>query len=105
MTRRLRLNHCNRPVKLLGPLLNKPLLYPVVLDFDCEKSKLGGTFHDFELHNNGDVTAWKRSGVGPGKKFTKEKLDKKYVWVNEQSRELQAAAFDQQERDSRWCSR
>jgi hypothetical protein len=35
------------------------------------------------------VTAWKSSGVGPGKRFTKTELDKKYFREDEQSRELQ----------------
>jgi hypothetical protein len=32
------------------------------------------SFHDLELHENGDVTAWKSFGVGPGKRFTKAEL-------------------------------
>jgi hypothetical protein len=34
------------------------------------------SFHDYEQHNKGDETAWKSSGHGPGKMFTKEELDK-----------------------------
>jgi hypothetical protein len=54
------------------------------------------SFHDFELHENGDVTAWKSTGIGPGKRFTKAELDKKYVQKYEQSRELQALQQEMQ---------
>jgi hypothetical protein len=62
-----------------------PGSYPVVIDFNhTSEVKVGSwegilSFHDFELHENGDVTAWKSTGIGPGKKFTKAELDKKYV--------------------------
>jgi hypothetical protein len=48
------------------------------------------SFHDFELHENGDVTARRSWGVGPGKKYPKATLEKMYVRKDEQSRELQA---------------
>jgi hypothetical protein len=57
-------NHCHRSVRLAGPLWNKPLSYPVVLDFekDVKVVSLEGIFvvsRLSKLHKNGDVTAWK----------------------------------------------
>jgi hypothetical protein len=78
-----------------------PGSYPVVLKFNYENEMRVGawegilSFHDFYLHENGDVTAWKSSRIGPGKRFTKEFLDKKYAKRNEQSPELQVPAFPQ----------
>jgi hypothetical protein len=69
-----------------------PGSYPVVLDFEYHNQvKVGSwegilSFHDFQLHKNGDVTAWKSYGIGPGKRFTKEFLDKKYTLVNDEPR-------------------
>jgi hypothetical protein len=61
-----------------------PGTYPGVLEFGYEFEMAVDTwkgisaFHDFELHENGDVTAWKAYGVGKGKRFLKAKLDKYY---------------------------
>jgi hypothetical protein len=74
-----------------------PGSYSVVLNFHYENEANVGawdgvlSYHDFELHENGDVTAWKSSQVGPSKRFSKEFLDKKYLKGNEQSPELQVA--------------
>ena len=35
-------------------------------------------YHDFELHENGDITAWRSYQVGKGKRFEKSELDGKY---------------------------
>jgi hypothetical protein len=73
-----------------------PGSYPVVLDFDHNSEvKVGSweailSFHDFKLHT------WKSTGIGPGKRFTKAELDKKYVQKDEQSRELQALQQEMQ---------
>jgi hypothetical protein len=37
------------------------------------------SFHDFKLHKNGNVTTLKASGVVPGKRFSKRKLEKKFA--------------------------
>jgi hypothetical protein len=37
-----------------------------------------GGYHDFELHVNGDITAWRSYQVGKGKRFAKADLDAKY---------------------------
>ena len=79
-----------------------PGSYPVVLDFDHKSEvKVGSwegilSFHNFELHENADVTAWKASGVGPGKRFTTVELDKKYVRKGVQSPKLQAPQQEMQ---------
>jgi hypothetical protein len=38
-------------------------------------------YHDFELHVNGDTTAWRSYQVGMGKRFAKADLDAKYKMV------------------------
>jgi hypothetical protein len=54
------------------------------LDFDYDDELKVDTwegiqaFHDFEIHDNGDMTAWKSYGIGPGNRFDKTMLDKLY---------------------------
>jgi hypothetical protein len=78
-----------------------PGSYPVVLNFNYDnEAKVGAwdeilSCHEFELHENGDVTVWKLSRVGPGKRFLKEFLDKKNFKRNEQSPELLVTDFPQ----------
>ncbi len=43
---------------------------------------------------NGDVTAWKSSQVGPGKRFTHAALDQQYAQTEVQSSELQSPLSD-----------
>jgi hypothetical protein len=45
------------------------------------KSEVGGiqSFRDFKLHKNKNVTTWKSSGVGPGKRISKRELEEKYA--------------------------
>jgi len=55
---------------------------PVLLEFDCDcQNKVGCwdgvlAHHDFELHEDGSITAWKSCGIGKGKTFSKEHLGK-----------------------------
>jgi hypothetical protein len=35
-------------------------------------------YHDFELHENGDITAWRSYQVDKGKRFARADLDAKY---------------------------
>jgi hypothetical protein len=56
---------------------------PVLLEFECESQAAMSkpwdgvqAWHDFEMHNNGDVTVWKSYKIGAGKRFKQEALDK-----------------------------
>jgi hypothetical protein len=57
---------------------------PTLLEFDYKKEVevdmwegISG-YYDFELHVNGDITAWRSYQVGKGKRFAKTDLDTKY---------------------------
>ena len=58
--------------------------YPTLLEFDYSQEVAVDTwdgisvYHDFELHENGDITAWRSYQVGKGKRFEKSELDGKY---------------------------
>jgi hypothetical protein len=70
-----------------------PGSYPVVLDFNHNSEvKVGSwegilSFHDFELHENRDVTAWKSAGIGPGKKCGRKdwKHGAQNMWTHPQT--------------------
>jgi hypothetical protein len=55
-----------------------------LLEFDCKAEVEIDTwegisrYHEFELHENGDTTAWRSYQVGKGKRFAKADLDAKY---------------------------
>jgi hypothetical protein len=58
--------------------------YPTLLEFDYKEQVevdmwegISG-YHDFKLHENGDITAWRSYQVGKGKRFAKADLDGKY---------------------------
>jgi hypothetical protein len=58
--------------------------YPTLLEFNYKKGVEVDTWeiisrsHDFELHVNGEITAWRSYQVGKGKRFAKVDLDAKY---------------------------
>jgi hypothetical protein len=62
-----------------------PGAYPVLLEFDYESQVAMSKpwdgiqgWHDFEIHDDGDVTVWKSYKIGAGKRFKREALDKLY---------------------------
>jgi hypothetical protein len=56
--------------------------FPVLLSFDYDNEvavkRWDGilSYHDFELHEDGAITAWKSYGIGCGKRTSKADLDK-----------------------------
>jgi hypothetical protein len=62
-----------------------PGAYPALLEFDYESQSTMSkpwdgiqAWHDFEIHDDGDVTVWKSYKIGTGKRFKKATLDKLY---------------------------
>jgi hypothetical protein len=59
--------------------------FPVLLDFHYDNEVLvklwevNLAYHDFELHENGDIMARKSYGIGHGKRTSKADLDKLYT--------------------------
>jgi hypothetical protein len=58
-----------------------PVLFEVDYEYEAKTDTWDGiqSFHDFILHDNGDITAFKSYGIGPGKIFKKDELDKIYT--------------------------
>jgi hypothetical protein len=78
---------CNTPAsEVEAQLFNGGIegSYPTLLEFDYKDQVEVDTwegisgYHDFELHENGDITAWRSYQVGKGKRFAKADLDAKY---------------------------
>jgi hypothetical protein len=78
---------CNTPAfEVEAQLFNGGMegSYPTLLEFDYKKEVgvdmwegISG-YHDFELHVNGDITAWRSNQVGKGKPFAKADLATKF---------------------------
>jgi hypothetical protein len=78
---------CNTPAsEVEAQLFNGGIegSYLTLLEFDYKAEVEIDTwegisgYHDFELHENGDITAWRSYQVRKGKRFAKADLDAKY---------------------------